>query len=206
MVNKELLDYIAQVKEKGHTDSDIKEHLVKHGYPHDMIEEAFLFIDSAEPEAAPAVKQKIEQRTIMPAKKKDKPKSNVLLFAMVIIFILVVAGSAALYFTVFRYSGCDEVSMAVHTLDNYEVLCIFPDNSKMMMILKNTGQTTIKDVEVKANDKKLGMLENANINPGEIFTYTMDYGLSDTLEKVSFIPYTDKKSCPAVHYENIRNC
>ena len=46
MVNPQLIDYVRDVRSKGYSDEQIKNHLISHGYSKDNIDEAFLLLST----------------------------------------------------------------------------------------------------------------------------------------------------------------
>ena len=71
MVNQQLLDYIKSVQAKGHSNDSIKDHLVKHGYSIDSVNEAFLLLHTPTENPPPIAEVKPEQEL---AKEKKEVK------------------------------------------------------------------------------------------------------------------------------------
>ncbi len=204
MVNQQLLDYIKSVRNKGYSDEQIKEHLIKHNYSRDLVEEAFLLTDNMQNNS----NQDLEAVKPMEVNKKPTRKKNNSLILLIIGFFIIILGIAGfLIFQSTRYIGCEDVSLAVHKISNEDVLCVFPDNSKIMTIIKNTGQQNIKNLifKIKGTGITIEKLENVNIKPGDISTHTISYGKS-SINEIKIIPETDKKICRPVVYTEIKTC
>jgi hypothetical protein len=162
MVNQQLIDYIKSVRSQGYKDNQIKEHLINHGYSKDLVEESFLLLKTKDFKPKP---QKI----------KKLKKNNWLI--LLILPVLILIGIIGFFiFQSNRYIGCEDVSVIVHQINDEDVLCVFPDNSKVMTIVKNNGEKTIQNLifKIKGVGTTIKKLENVNIQPGDISTHTID--------------------------------
>ena len=194
MVDTELLKYVKSVKNKGHSDKDIKEHLIKHGHSKDHVEELFKHPD---------------------LKKKHAAKKLKLSPFLIIFLIIIVLGSATFLLNS-SSSDCEDVSITLHEINNEQVLCVFPDNSKIQTILKNNGVKVINSVNfiAKGSEGKVSHdLVNLNFPGGDISTHSLNYGSDNgQLKKITITPsvlINDKvKVCKTkkVSYENIKTC
>ena len=174
MVNNELIDYIKSVKKLGHGNNSIKEHLIKHGYGKNAIEEAF-----SHPEIN---KERIKHN--IPKEKKSKPWLIVL-----ILFFLFVATTVIIFVYNPKPNVCNDVNLAIHELNNEQVLCVFPDYSKVQFILKNKGPMIVNSVDVNIKGRNGEITENLNVNMGieGISTQVLDYG-QDEIKKFLVTP------------------
>ncbi len=197
MVDPRLLDYVKSVKEKGHSDNAIKEHLVKHGHHKDAVEELFKHPDL----------------NTKPKEEKSKPKTG--LFLVILLIIIVLGGLGAVFFLKpIVSSECEEVSITLHQINNEDVLCVFPDNSKIQTILKNNGKKIINSVTLLAKGDKGKVqhnVENLILVENDIKTLVLDYN-SGNLKQITITPTIlvnqevivckDK----VTSYENIKTC
>lgn len=163
MVNQQLIDYIKSVREKGHSDEDIKDHLTKHGYSQDLVDDAFK-------ELSPVVS------------KEKKPFPKKIIFILFGIIVLAGVGYG-LYYVLqgqplyFSSAVCKDLSIKIYELNNEPVLCVFPDNTKIQMILENNGQTTINSATVLIkgqNSNVEDVMDDLNLVAGDVFTRVID--------------------------------
>ena len=164
MVNPQLIEYIKSIREKGHKDEDIKDHLIKHGYSQDMVNDAFTKL-------SPAIH------------KEKKPFPKKIIF--IILGIIVLAGISYGVVTLlqaqplyFSSSVCKDLSISVYELNNEPVLCVFPDNTKVQMILENNGAITVNSASVLLkgeNSNVEDVMDNLNLVPGDVFTRVIDF-------------------------------
>ncbi|MEK6916777.1 MAG: hypothetical protein AABW92_03455, partial [Nanoarchaeota archaeon] len=119
MINKELVDYIKKVKKMGHSHDTIKKHLIKHGYDHKTVKEVFMHPEIVKNHGHRLNKPKISLPKFSMPKLNLKP----ILLILVIAIVLFLAYSAVSYFTTPKL--CKEVSLAVHKINNEDVLCVF---------------------------------------------------------------------------------
>ena len=164
MVNPQLIEYIKSIREKGHKDEDIKNHLIKHGYSQEMVNDAFTKL-------SPAVH------------KEKKPFPKKIIFIILGIIILAGIGYGIYYFfqaqpLYFSSSVCKDLSISVYELNNEPVLCVFPDNTKVQMILENNGAITVNSATVLLkgeNSNVEDVMDNLNLVPGDVFTRVIDF-------------------------------
>lgn len=164
MVNQQLIDYIKSVREKGHFDENIKDNLIKHGYSQEMVNDAFTKL-------SPAVH------------KEKKPFPKKIIFIILGIIILVGLGYGISSFLqpqllYFSSSVCKNLSIKVYELNNEPILCVFPDNTKVQMILENNGLITINSATVLIkgqNSNVEDVMDNLNLVPGDVFTRVIDF-------------------------------
>ena len=193
MVNPQLLDYIKSVREKGHTDDSIKEHLIKHGYSQNIVNDAFK-------ELSPVVH------------KEKKPFPKKIIYLIVGIIFLAGLGYGVYYFLqvqpfYFSSSVCKDLSIKVYELKNVPVLCVFPDNTKVQMILENNGLTTINSATVLIkgqNSNVEDVMDDLNLVAGDVFTRVIDFDPSEvgTVNKVVITPAVVKNNKKMVCNDN----
>jgi hypothetical protein len=219
MVNKELTDYIKSVKEKGYPDEAIKKTLLQYNYTQDDIDEAFKeLLLPAQPISAPSPLVQ-PQKPVLAEKKK---KSNFPV-ALLILFIILLLGGAVFAFWKFAPSFsfgsslCQNTSIDIYHIKGEPVVCIFPDNSKVQLIIFNSGNTEISRADITVSGSKgkaYDIIENLNLKSQDVFTRTFNYDYSKTgdIQSITLIPYTSDNgnivSCGSkkVTYDRIETC
>jgi hypothetical protein len=197
MVNTELINYIIKVRSQGYSDEQIKAHLIKHDYSQDVVDEAFLVLN---------IKKDIP---VSEPKKKDntKKRKKIVLELLALVFIILIIAAGYLFFKGGEDNYCENVSVSIHKIRNEDVLCVFPDNSKIMTIVKNSGQVIIRNLifEIRGNSMTRIKLDNVNILPNDVSTHTLDYGKSD-IRQIRIIPETSERICEGVVFTEIKTC
>jgi hypothetical protein len=179
MARKELVDYIKEVKSQGHDDEVIVDHLKNHGYPEEIIDEAFQELN----------------------KKFD--------IAFFIMIVLVVTGFVLILGLVFLGLRnklnlgepdplCDDVSIAIYEYQDKGIFCNkLEEKLKIQIPLENTGKQEIHALEIKAYGKKNTYKEtneNLGFAQSDIFPRVFDYSLENgELEKIEIIPIIKKE-------------
>jgi hypothetical protein len=213
MVNKELIDYIKSVKEKGYTDEAIKSSLLQYNYTQDSIDEAFKELILP---AQPGFQVVQPQRVALKGKNKKSGFSVVLLVLFVILF-LGAAAFALWNFVLFAAFACKDASIDIYHIKGEPVVCVFPDNSKVQLILFNNGNTQLSKVDITVSGSKGEMydiVENINLNSQDVFTRAFNYNYSGTgdIRSVSLLPYVSSNSridaCGSkkITYDKIATC
>lgn len=178
MASEELVNYIKQVRTQGFKDSDIKEHLLANGYSDEIVTEAFKQI--APPIVPPVPGQpKLQERKAV-KKRKIPIWVHILVLCVLIVLILKLQMPSI-------SAGCDDIKLDVHELNGEKIICSFPDNSKIQMIIKNSGESNINFVNVKVIGTDTGILnkdfeetiENLNLLPEDVSTNVVDYGIGE---------------------------
>ncbi|MBT3720336.1 hypothetical protein HN789_05610 [archaeon] len=203
MVNQQLLDYIKSVQAKGHSNDSIKDHLVKHGYSIDSVNEAFLLLHTPTENPPPIAEVKPEQELA-----KEKKRSKIFLYiGLALALIVVIILGIFLLSSLVGNNECKDVSVKIHELNNAEVLCVFPDNSKIMTIISNNGNVNIEHVEfkIKSDSTISKRLDNINLAPDQIFSHTLEYG-GNNINEISIIPEVSGKSCKPFKIKEIKTC
>ena len=170
MVNNDLVEYVRSTIKAGHSESSIRGHLKKHGHPVSDIDDVFRHIkkDNFEASKRAAVKRKVKKSNFGLSLKDN----HLVIFLVGFLLIAVVFGIFSLFLTSDDSTMgngsdfCGGVSIAVHELYNQKVLCAFSDNSKVQMILKNTGQDVINHVQIDIEQdsyKNSEVLESINL-------------------------------------------
>ncbi|MBN2367568.1 hypothetical protein JXC34_01005, partial [Candidatus Woesearchaeota archaeon] len=176
-VPQELLDYINSLNKIGHREKDIKDHLVQHGYDNETIETAFAML--------PVQKK--------PEKQAHHSKINHVFYFLIALTVIALVVYSLMYFK-FPSLGpdaCDDVSVSIYEIESVPVLCVFPDNSKIQMIVQNTGSKTLYGVDITAKGSRSvkADIDEFNLPPGEFFTKVFDYGADNgDLVEVSLVP------------------
>ncbi|MFH2020768.1 MAG: hypothetical protein ABIJ34_05100 [archaeon] len=207
MVNPELINYIKSVREKGFSDDTIKQNLINHGYFKEIIDEAF---DSPELStqsdiSASHVSAPGNNQTPAPKATPTKPKISIpqkilnlplkKIFIIIALIVLVSAGTYGISLLIEKMQlevFCDGLSMEIQKLQDNEVLCAFPDNSRLQAFLTNKGDITINFVEIRIKGTKRNFqnnVENVNLEKDNIFTLVVPYGERyGNIKEISLIP------------------
>jgi hypothetical protein len=246
MVNKELLDYIRSVRNKGFDDSAIKANLLKYNYPEILISEAFNELSIQESPSKKEELPKIEPIKAAPAKpssnamsdpawlleektentkpsaksqetkesaikgnnSKNKKTTRIILISVIILFILL--GTVfLLYFTgnldmplsIIGVSSpdCSQVAIKIYEANSEPVLCIYPDNSKVQLILENSGNEIISSAQITLIGEKSRSTDNSdnlNLKPTDVLTRVLKYepSTSENLKQMNILPIIEKNS------------
>ncbi len=199
MVNKELVDYIKSVKEKGFSDVVIKANLLKYNYTQEAIDEAFKELEQPKislpplPPQNPIVEEK--PKTFLPEKKKKSIVPLLIIaFLVILLAFLFLSQKNPLDLTFGSSSKCENVTLEVHKLKGEPVVCAFPDNSKIQLIIANNGQIMISKAEIIVNGEKgktVDKLENLNLEPNDVFTRTFnyDFGIAGEPKSITLTPF-----------------
>jgi hypothetical protein len=220
MVNKELIDYIKSVKEKGFTDEAIKSSLLQYNYSQDVIDEAFReLISPAQPELRSVQPQKIALK-----EKNNKSGFPIVLLVLLVILFLGIGAFAVWKFVPFEMpalpfgsSACKNVSVDFYHIKGEPVVCVFPDNSKVQLILFNNGDIQLSKVDITVSGSKGNMydiVENINLKSQDVFTRAFNYNYSEAgdIKSVSLLPYVssngriDACGSKKITYDKIATC
>lgn len=206
MVNPQLLDYIRDVRLKGFSDEQIKNHLINHNYSKAEVDESFLLLSTDIQQNLQNIEKKETKKEVIVKKPKTK-KKHAVLFIILFLCLLLLGILGYFFYQSTRYIGCENVSISIHKIKDEEVLCVFPDNSKIMTIIKNNGQENIKNLIFKIKGKGITTkkLENVNIQPDAISTHTIEYG-KENISKIILIPETNEKVCQGIVFKEIKTC
>lgn len=199
MVENELFEYIKSLKEKGISDEVIKSHLLKHNYSNNIVDEAFKEQKPLE------IKVNVEnntsnqiQNTTQPlTKKRSFPK-----LALFLILLLLFLGGAIAIIYFFNIKipfsdsdpeECNSVSIAIHKESEMPVICVFPDYSKIQLILENNGERVINKVEISLKGSKQTVtdeLNNINLIPSDVFPRVISYNLETQgeVKQIAILP------------------
>lgn len=178
MANKELIDYIKSVKEKGYADDAIKAHLAKYNYNKDIIEEAFLAL--------------ADEKTAQPQKAK-KPS----VFIKTLVIALLVLFCSIVIFFMLNYSNsssvCEGTSVEIYKINDEPVICMYSDKTKIQMILLNNGLNELNGLEISINGEKGKFKDNIdslNLPENDVFTRVIDYDYEKygDIKEVNIIP------------------
>ena len=219
MVNKELLDYLKSVIDQGYNREKIKQHLLNYNYPEDVIEAAFLELGSLNQKQdvpkSPVVVQDEKVR------KKDQDKKAKPITIIIIILFILFAGGAAYYFLFYDFSsGCEDIFIEKFSNEGVSWICVYPDNSKLHFLLKNTGNSTINvfDFDLKGTKGSYSeRLEGTEVDGGEIFTRSVDISSENRdygdVNTITITPGYEKegrvKMCRSkklIYQEDINSC
>jgi hypothetical protein len=220
MVNKELIDYIKSIKEKGYTDEAIKKTLLQYNYTQENIDEAFKeLILPIQPELQGVQPQKIALK-----EKNKKPGFRVVLLVLFVILFLGIAAFAVWKFVPFEIpalpfgsSACKNASVDIYHIKGEPVVCVFPDNSKVQLILFNNGNIQLSKVDITvlgSKGKMYDIVENINLKSQDVFTRAFYYNYSEAgdIKSVSLLPYvssngrTDACGSKKITYDKIATC
>lgn len=163
MVEPELIKYIKEVKEGGHSHEVIRTHLVKHGYSHKDVDDAFNH---------PDIKLKVQPKT--------KKKNNLIPAIIVVIVLLIISASVYLVLSFLPALGpvspCQNISLAIHENKGNQIYCIYPDNSRLQVFLKNNGNQMINSVDITVNSQSNKFSEQIeNFAVDDVIPYVKDY-------------------------------
>ncbi len=189
MVNQQLIEYIKSVREKGFSDENIKKYLIKHGYSQAMVDDAFAKLSPS------AYKEK-----------KPFPKKIVFIIIGIIVFAGIGYGAYKLLKVqplYFSSAVCKNLSIKIYELRDEPVICAFPDNTKLQMILENNGAITINSATVLIkgqNNNMEDIIDNLNLVPGDVFTRVINID-PNTIGRINEIVIT-----PAVVNKKKRFC
>ena len=196
MVSKELLDYIKSVKEKGFQDDAVKAHLLKYNYSSEVIDQAFKELSFSAPSETTNVAAQQKSKGI----KKNNLK-DILTYLLFFMIFVTIIGTLLYFFggnlsTFYLYSSleiCEDVSIKVHEIYNEPVICVFPDNSKVQLILENNGKRIINKAEILVKGEKnttTDNLNNFNLVSNDVFTRVInyDYGNGGSISEITIIP------------------
>jgi len=218
MVSKELLDYIKSVKEKGFQDDAVKAHLLKYNYSSEIIDQAFKELSfSARPETT---------NVVTPHKSKGIKKNilkDSLVYLLFFLIFMTIIGTLLYFFggnlsTFYLYSSleiCEDVSIKVHEIYNEPVICVFPDNSKVQMILENNGTRIINKAEIILKGEtgsKTDILESLNLKTDDVFTRVINTDEIGNIEQVTITPLiirdSKERKCNAqkISFKDIKTC
>lgn len=200
MVNPQLLDYIKSVKKQGHSHENIKSHLKKHGYPQNIIDDAFNH---------PHLKEK----------KKSSKNKLVLYIAMTVLAIILFVLGLMLYKTLDtsientfnKDSNCENISLVIHEMNGEKVLCVFPDNSMFQVFLKNQGTQKINSVEIiiSSENAETNDTPQVNLAPGDVLPYIKQHE-NGQISKVTITPIIVKEDksfiCSSIISTEIKTC
>ena len=163
MVSPELIHYIKEVKKGGHSHDVIRTHLVKHGYSHKDIDDAYNHPD-------------IKTDT----KPKEKKKQNILPIVIMIFVLGMITLSIFFILSYIPLSGkiseCQNVSIAVHENNGDQIYCIYPDNTILQIFLKNNGKQMINSINITVNSQSNKFSEKIDNFPvSDVIPYVKDY-------------------------------
>jgi hypothetical protein len=198
MVNRELLDYVKSVKAKGYSDENIKAHLIEHGYSKEAAEEALIEAVSETPKAA------------------ENHKPNFLL-PLIGTFILIIVLAAYVLLTrgpiapAAFVQDCPDASLSIYKINNEASLCVFPDQSRVQIILANDGDEAIQKSIIHLTGIRGTQSEELsylNLLPGKIFPRTILYDSDKygSLSKITVLRVSGTAYCKAIEIENIKSC
>lgn len=191
MINKELIEYIRSLKNKGIEDEKIKEQLLKYNYSSELVKKCF---DELNKEYK---------------KKEDKKKisfipiiiTSLLFFILVLIVIFFLIKANSLSYK----QDCENVSIKIFETKGNEVICVFPDNSKIQLILENNGNKKIDKIDVFLNNYNIETLD-LNLIQDQVFTKVIENEKKEKINTIKIIPYSNNKKCKALIKDNIKNC
>ena len=193
-MDQNLIDYIKSVKKKGFDDKKIKEHLSNYGYSKQDIDSAYKALGPIINELKPL--------------QEEKPKKSfplIPIFITIIIILLVIGG----YFYIQKQSQkCNNISVGIYHIKGEPVLCVYPNNAKLQMILENTGDEVIPavEIEIKGERRITANLDNIFLMPGNIYTKTLEYSPDNgDITEISIIPIADTK-CGGITIKDIKTC
>ncbi len=172
MVNKQLLDYIVSVREKGYQDEAIKAHLIKYGYASAEVEQAFSQIDST---------------------KKRSGKHNIILFVLIGVLVLGILAGGYLFITGSLYSSsqvCEGVSIDLYKTNEQPVICSI-DESRLQMIIENKGERQVDFVEILVNTdngRHKETLDNLFFPGEDLITKVIDIDNPGVVREVKITP------------------
>src|SRR3989344_4126900 len=117
-------------------------------------------------------------------------------YAVILIAVLFFGYRAFVYLS--SPKECKESSLSIHEISNEQVLCVFPDNSRLQMILKNDGRSVIEGAVLEISGEKgkaVRRIENLNLNPGDIATSVVEYGKENgNIKKITITPLVEHDS------------
>jgi hypothetical protein len=179
MANKELINYIKEVKKTGHPDHVIKGHLLKHGYPEHIIDEAFESLN----------------------KKYDVAFYVMVGFIGILVILLgyYIFTSFAKLSNVGPDASCQNVSLVVRKYNDQEILCNkIGDSLKVSFLLFNEGSVKIDKVgfEYKiagGSSKEVDETSDLGSDSGYIKAYDHDIVKSGELQKITITPIIKNK-------------
>jgi hypothetical protein len=162
--------------------------------------------------------------------KEKKPLNKKTLFTILIpvsVLILLIGIFSLFYFTgnldlPLSFIGvsspaCNQISVGILKTDSEQLLCIYPDNSQVQLIIENNGNEIISSAQIKFIGEKssyLNELNDVNLEP----TYTLsrvlkyDFAGLGNLKQVSIYPSIEKGSLlqkcysKKMDYKDIKVC
>jgi hypothetical protein len=200
MVNKELIDYIKSIKEKGYPDEAIKAHLLKFNYTQEAVDEAFRELQQPQPLQPPIMPAfaPVTEKPVVLTEKTEK-KRSILPIILIIVFAVVIISGAALALLIFAPGIvsnpiCESTAVDIYRIRDEPVVCIFSDNSKLQFIIVNSGTSIISKADVTVKGSKgntLDTLDNLDLAPTVVFPRTLnyDYETKGDAKEITVIPY-----------------
>ncbi|MBD3202745.1 hypothetical protein GF327_00490 [Candidatus Woesearchaeota archaeon] len=174
MVKEELIKYIKEVKKQGHKDEAIIVHLKNHGYPEEIIDEAF---------------EKLN-------KKFDILFVIMLLLISIGIFLILGIVFIGLKENIFSSKPnplCEDVSVEVYEFQDKGIICHELDkNINIQIPLENSGEKKIDELEfmiIGDNNIIKDSKPNLDLLSGDIFPKVINYDKNNgKLNKISIVP------------------
>ncbi|MEM2131285.1 MAG: hypothetical protein QXR96_02060 [Candidatus Woesearchaeota archaeon] len=196
MINTQLIDYIKNLKKKGISDDAIKNHLIKYNYSLDLINECFKEINTSEHNN----------------EKKKLSLNYILVFTLVVIILFFVLGFLALNknnnlnLKSFKNENCKDVSLSFFKKNENEIVCVFPDNSKVQMIIENKGLKKIDSIDIFINNQKIENLK-INLEPNNIFTKVVETKTNNNVNELKIIPIIENNiQCDSIIKKELNKC
>jgi hypothetical protein len=213
MISPQLIEYIRQVRAAGHLDETIKQHLISNGYTKETVDEAFnspLLWQGKPVQQQPNIQAAASQATsTRPAMTKARGTSKPILRIVLLLVLVATIGTGAfLLFKVLSATPtaqtgfCEGISVKVHELYDLPILCAFPDNSKLQVILKNDGAADLNYVEITAKSQRgetVQRLDKISISPGDVLTLVINVDATKGMvQEVTIVPGIRQDGGPAV--------